>query len=136
MKHERNMPNQRKPIKSFRDLEVYQNLYKAAILVMKEIIPKLPQDEKYGLKEQLNRACKSPCALIAEGFAKKHLKKSFKKYLDDAIGECNEMITHLSYCRDLYSREVDVKLCDQLIDLYDKSSRQLFNLGKVWKDFT
>ena len=125
----------RKSIKGFRDLEVYQGLYGAAILVMQKIIPKLPEEEKYGLRSQLNRACKSPCALIAEGFAKKHQPRSFKKYLDDAIGECNEMITHLSFCQDLYSKSVDAGSCDELIDIYDKSSRQLFKLGKAWKNF-
>lgn len=125
----------RSPIRSFSDLEVYQNLYKASLLVMKEIVPKLPDDEKYILKSQIMRACKSPCALIAEAFAKRHQKRSFKKYLDDGLGECNEMTTHLSYCRDLYSQYVDLKLCNSLIDIYDKSARQLYNLGKVWKNF-
>ena len=42
--------NNKKPIKSFRDLDVYQNTYSASIKVMKEIIPKLPNSEKYDLK--------------------------------------------------------------------------------------
>jgi len=35
-----------KKIKSFKDLDVYQRTYKAAIVVMKKIIPKLPDNEK------------------------------------------------------------------------------------------
>jgi len=130
------MKEERKPIKSFKDLEVYQNTYRAAITVMTQVIPKLPKEEQYDLRPQMGRACKSIPALIAEGFAKKHYRRSFKKYLDDAIGECNEMITHLSFCRDLYNRYVDSKLCGELLDIYDKSSRQLFILGDVWQDFT
>jgi hypothetical protein len=33
-------------ITSFRDLEVYQNTYKACIEVMKKIIPEIPDVEK------------------------------------------------------------------------------------------
>ena len=121
-----------KPARSFQDLRVYQNLYKAMVTVLTKIVPKLPKEEKYDLGSQMSRACKSPAALIAEGYAKKHHKKSWQKYLDDAIGECNEMITHLSICRDVYGQYVDVKLSEDLIQVYDISGKQLYNLGKSW----
>jgi len=41
--------NNYKPIKSFRDLVVYQNLYKAMVLVHKKIVPSLPKEEKFDL---------------------------------------------------------------------------------------
>ena len=71
----------------------------------------------------------------AEGYSKKHQKKGFQKYLDDAMAESNEMIVSLSHARDLYSGYVDPKFCENLIDLYDKSSRQLYNLATKWRDF-
>ena len=43
---------EKKPITSFRDLEVYQNSYKACIEVMMKIISKLPDSEKYDLRDQ------------------------------------------------------------------------------------
>ena len=36
------------PIRSFQDLEVYKNLYKAMLIVHKEVIPNLPPEEKNG----------------------------------------------------------------------------------------
>ena len=56
---------EKKRITSFRDLEVYQNTYKAMLIVMKEIVIKLPDSEKYDLRNQLSRACKSIPRLIA-----------------------------------------------------------------------
>jgi len=41
----------KKKITSFRDLEVYQNTYKACIEVMTKIIPNLPESEKFDLKK-------------------------------------------------------------------------------------
>jgi four helix bundle protein len=124
-----------KTIKSFRDLRVYQNLYQAQILVLTKIIPNLPKEEKYDLADQMRRACKAGPALIAEGFAKRYQKKNWEKYLDDTIGECNEMINHLSVCIDVYPKYVDLKICRQAIDLYDVSPKQLYNLRKSWRNF-
>jgi four helix bundle protein len=125
----------RKPIRSFKDLEVYQNSYAASIEVVSKIVPKLPRAEQNDLADQMRRSAKAIPRLIAEGYSKKHQKKGFQKYLDDAMAESNEMIVSLSHTRDLYSSYVDTKLCENLIDIYDKSSRQLYNLATKWKDF-
>jgi len=123
------------PIRSFMDLEVYQNTYSASIEVISKIVPKLPRTEQNDLADQLRRSSKAIPRLIAEGYSKKHQKKGFQKYLDDAMAESNEMIVSLNHARDLYSVFVDPKLCANLIDLYDKSSRQLYNLATKWRDF-
>ena len=123
------------PIRSFMDLEVYQNTYSASIEVISKIVPNLPRTEQNDLADQLRRSAKAIPRLIAEGYSKKHQKKGFQKYLDYAMAESNEMIVSLSHVRDLYSVFVDPKLCANLIDLYDKSSRQLYNLATKWRDF-
>ena len=116
-------------------MEVYQNTYKACIEVMTKVIPGLPEYEKNDLKSQLRRLVKAIPRLIAEGYAKRHQKHGFQKYLDDAMGECNETIVGLEQCRDLYGAKVNNELCGQLIDLYDKSGRQLYNLSSAWTKF-
>jgi four helix bundle protein len=125
--------NSKKIIKSFKDLEVYQNTYKAAIVIATQILPKLPEGEKYDLRDQLSRSSKAIPRLIAEGFAKKHQKQGFQKYIDDAMAECNETIVSLEQVKDIYN--IEVNLCNELIDLYDKSARQLFNLAEAWDKF-
>jgi len=122
-------------IKSFKDLEVYNNTYKLMLIVMKEIIPKLPANEKYDLKDQLSRACKSIPRLIAEGYAKRHQKAGFQKYLDDAMAECNEMIVSLEQAKDLYNIIPTKSSMEEVIDLYDKSGRQLYKLSTAWTKF-
>lgn len=87
---------EKKRIVSFRDLEVYRNTYETMIVIMKEIVPKLPDSERYDLKDQISRACKAIPRLIAEGYAKRHQKSGFQKYIDDAMDECNEMIVSIS----------------------------------------
>jgi len=122
-------------LKSFRDLEVYQNSYKAMLVVYKDILPKLPREEYFDLKDQLRRSTKAVPRLIAEGYAKRHQNKGFQKYIDDAMTESNETIVSLSQVRDLYSLHVNTRLCEDLIDKYDKTSRQLYKLALAWSNF-
>ena len=101
--------------------------------VGKQIIPLLPDSERFDLKDQLSRSSKAIPRLIAEGYAKRHQKMGFQKYIDDAMGECNETIVSLEQARDLY--KIDSTVTDDLVKTYDISVRQLYNLGKSWTTF-
>jgi len=124
-----------KRITSFRDLEVYQGAYQGCIEVMTEIIPNIPDIENNDLKGRLRRSVKAIPRLIAEGYAKRRQRRGFQKYLDDAMGECNETIVGLEQCKDLYGKKVDKVLWEKLIDLYDKSGRKLYHLSPAWSRF-
>jgi len=125
----------KKPIRSFQDLDVYQTAYQAMLEVFKHVLPKLPAEEKYDLVDQLRRSIKAVPRLIAEGHSKRHQKKGFQKYLDDAMAESNETIVSLTQAKDIYSSLVDVKICERLMDIYDKISRQCYNLALAWDKF-
>jgi four helix bundle protein len=114
------------PIITFRDLDVYQNSYKASVTIATQILPKLPDNEKFDLRDQLSRCTKAVSRLVAEGFAKKHQKFGFQKYIDDAMAEYNEAGVCLEHVKDIYKIE---------IDLCVKSARQLFNLAEAWDKF-
>jgi four helix bundle protein len=118
----------------FADLNVYKSLYQAMLRVHKEILPKLPASERFGLIDQAGRASKSPCALIAEGYARRTSGKEWKKYLRDATGECNEMMVHLSMIRDLYGKDVGSELCKELISTYNICGKQLYRLAESWNN--
>ena len=105
------------------------------IIVLTKIILRLPKEERYDLVDQMRRACKAAPALLAEGFAKRYQKINWQKYLNDTIGEANEMVHHLSVCIDIYSKNIDIEEVKKAIDLYNLSSKQLTNLKKVWKNY-
>jgi len=125
----------KKPIISFKDLEIYRNTYKDSISIMTKIIPKLPDSEKYDLKDQLSRSCKAIPRLIAEGYAKRHQKLGFQKYLDDALAECNETIVSLEQTKDIYGFLLDTNLCERLINSFNISAKQIFTLRMTWRNF-
>jgi four helix bundle protein len=123
-------------IRSFSDLEVYQRSYKASIVVNTQIVLRLPEEEKYDLKDQLRRSSKAIPRLIAEGFAKKNQKRAFQKYLEDALCEVNESIVSLNHAKDLYPKNVNVALCGKLIDEYDQIGKMIYRLSEVWIGFS
>ena len=49
------------------------------------------------------------------------------------MGESNETVVSLEQCRDLYN--INGNMIDELLDVYDKTGRQLYNLSKRWKEF-
>ena len=121
------------PIRSFRDLEVYRDSYSACVLIHKQVLMKLPKAERFDLYDQLSRSTKAIPRLIAEGYAKRHQKAGFQKYLDDAMAESNETIVSIEQIKDIYGIEID--LCNQLIIIYDKLGRQLYRLAEAWNKF-
>lgn len=121
--------------KGFTGLLVYKNLYQAMMLVHEKLVLGLPSDEKYDLVAQMRRASKAGPAIIAEGWPKRLHSKMWRKYLTDALGECNEMIHHLYVCRDLYSDYIDTVILKEILRLYDISARQLAKLQQNWQTF-
>jgi len=119
----------------FLDLDVYKNSYTAMLIIFKKILPILPNGEKYDLFDQLRRSAKAVPRLIAEGHSKRHQNKGFQKYIDDAHAESNETIVSLNQVKDLYASENAKELCTELIDTYDKISRQLHNLAVSWSKY-
>jgi len=122
-------------IKSYTDLDVYQRSYKLSVIVCTKVIIKLPPEEKFDLVDQVRRSSKAIPRLIAEGFGKKHQKKGFQKYLDDAIAETNETIVSLCHARDIYHDCVNPCSIQKLIDQYQIVGKQIYKLKLSWNKF-
>ena len=89
----------RVPVRSFRDLEIWQ---RGVDLVEKiyKITKSFPREELYGLTGQLRRAAVSIPSNIAEGFARQH-NKEYRQFLYVALGSCAEMYTQTTVAKRL-----------------------------------
>ena len=120
-------------IKSFRDLEVYNESMELASEI-EHLARSFPEHEKYLLADQMRRASRSIPALISEGYAKRSSIKTFKKFLKDAVGESNEMQTHIELADNFgYIKKKDSG--KELIERYDKIGRQLATLKDNWQNY-
>lgn len=120
-------------IKSFRDLEVYKEAIQLAIEI-EILIRSFPRSEQFLLVDQARRASRAIAPIIAEGYAKRGSLKTFQKYLNDALGEANEMMSHLEIADRLgYIKKKDYG--KNLIERYDILGKKISNLKNNWQNF-
>jgi four helix bundle protein len=79
----------KKSIRHFRDLDVYQRAFAAAMEIF-EITKRFPAEEKYSMVDQKRRASRSVCTNIAEAWRKRRYAAVFKNKMTDAMQEASE----------------------------------------------
>ena len=87
------------PLKSYKDLIVWQKAYQLTLLVYKET-EKFPKSEIFGLTSQLRRATVSIASNIAEGCQRQH-GGEYVQFLSITFGSCAEVETQILLCKDL-----------------------------------
>jgi four helix bundle protein len=115
----------RKPIRHFRDLDVYQNALPTRLRVY-EVTKRFPKKERYGLTDQSRRSFRSVCANIAEAWRKRRYQAAFIAKLSDAESEAAETQVHLEFAfRHNYMVEAEFASLD---DAYEKIVGQLVKM--------
>jgi len=82
------------PIRTFEDLECWKACRSLRLFIARDILPKLPQEERYRMGDQLLRAARSTTANIAEGYGRFHHLDN-AKFCSNARGSCHEVLDHL-----------------------------------------
>jgi len=125
----------KRPIRSFRDLEVYQKSLEGAVLVAKNLLPVL-KEENYPLYDDMAHCSLEIPRFIAEAHSQRfNSQAEGLVLLDKAMNSCNKMVVYLEQARDIYSDRVERALCEELINRYSFNRRKIFNLYKAWERF-
>ena len=111
---------------SFEKLIVWQNARKFFLKIY-QITEKFPQDEKYGLTNQIRRAAVSIAANIAEGSSRLSSKDQ-AHYTNIAYSSLMELLSHLYLALDLQYID-EIKFNDLKLKIYEISN-QLNSLHK------
>jgi len=120
------------PIKTYKDLNVFRESYGLALEVSRTT-RKFTGHEQFELARQLRRAARSIQANIVEGWAKRSSPAEFKRYLQIAIGSCDECKLWLDMSRDKgFLRETD---CSLLTNKFNVLGAMLKSIWKQWKNF-
>ena len=121
----RNGETTKKPIRHFRDLDVYQNGFETGLRVYKSS-KKFPDDERYALTDQVRRSSRSVCANIAEAWRKRRYTAAFISKLSDSEGEAAETQVHIEFVfRHSYIGHADFQAID---DAYEHILGQLVRM--------
>ena len=120
-------------IRTYADLDVYREAYRLALDVSR-LTRSFPRVEQAELARQLRRAARSVPANIVEGWAKRNSTPEFKRYLQVAIGSCDEARMWLELSRDEgYTSE---KECTELRGRFNRVGVMLQRLWKQWRNST
>jgi len=84
------------PIRTHRDLEVFQRAMDAAMQVF-EFSRAFPKEETYSLTDQVRRASRGVCANLTEAWRKRRYEAAFISKLSDAETEAAESQVWLEF---------------------------------------
>ena len=119
------------PVRTYRDLEVFQESYAAALEISK-VSRKMPPLEQVELARQLRKAARSVPANIVEGWAKRNSSAEFKRYLQIAIGSCDEVKLWLAMAKD--EQYVAENIFAAHIGRYNRIGAMLAGLWRNWQN--
>lgn len=108
---------------NFRDLEIWKDSFSVVKEVYK-ISAQLPDDEKFGLKSQIQRCAISIPSNIAEGSGRTS-DKEFLYFLNVAISSSYELETQLLLIQDLFNVDVN-----QIIEKIQSTQRMIGGLKR------
>lgn len=114
------------PIKSFRDLKVWQKAMDAAMEIYTLTLT-FPRDEKYSLSDQIRRSSRSVAANIAEAWRKRRYPAHWISKLSDSEAEAAETQTHLEFA--LRCRYIDQTSADRLNVQYEEIFAMLLDMS-------
>lgn len=110
-------------MKSYRDLEIYQESKRLAIEVH-QVTMLLPKFEMFEEGSQVRRSSKSVTSMIVEGDGRNRYKADYIKHLIYAQSECDETMLHLDFLFETKSLS-DKNSYDKLKDEYDSLSKRI-----------
>jgi four helix bundle protein len=116
----------RKPVRTYRDLEVWQVAMKLTAEIY-SISGRFPAEERFGLTAQIRRACVSVVANISEGHARSS-KLEYRQFVSIARGSTVEVEAELDVAEMLrYAARADLAVAREHAD---HVSRMLTNLRR------
>lgn len=126
----------RKPVRTFRDLEVYQKTLEASVIVVKNIAPKLIK-----LKYRFADSAYECSAMIPLQIGEAHSirfgdHKQGILLLEQAMAGCNKMIIYLEQIKGIYGKQLNWDLIDDLVGRYALVRTKIFRLEKSWQKWT
>lgn len=125
----------KKPVRTFRDLEVYQKTIECSVLISKNIAPALAK-QKYAFAERLIDCAMSAPLLIAEAHSLRFADFALAVgFLEKAMSASNKMAVYLEHAKGLYGSKLDAGLIDDIVDRYANCRIKMFRLEQSWKRY-
>ena len=125
----------RKPVRTFRDLDIYQKSMECTVIITKNMKAKL-KTLRYDFLENMINCSMSVPLYIGEAHSIRFADfGAGVATLEKAMAGCNKMIVYLEQIKGVYGAKVDTGLIDDLIGRYAETRIKTFHLEKSWMRF-
>lgn len=152
-KNYQNLP--KKPVKTFHDLDVYQQALEANVFVVNTLAPSfysqmakiknkkaknvtsgaICEAKEIIIKTMINCACGLP-HLIAEAHSFRFgTQKECLILLERAMLKCNKMVVYLDQARDICETGLETVQFEELAKKYFYLRRKILNLQRSWQKY-
>jgi len=126
----------KRPVYTFRDLEIYQKTIAASVLIVKELELKLKK-LKYPFTETFVNCSMLVPLQIGEAHSLRFGDHALAiSLLEKAMAGCNKMVIYLEQIQGIYGSKLDHDQLDSLIKQYAETRGKIFRLEKAWQKFT
>ncbi len=154
----------KKPIRGFRDLEIYQRAQEIAIKIIKHIQPFLAEKQYSYEREFCELSLNIPIQIASAHTQRFEEPEKAMGTLNNVMESCNKMIVFLEQIRDIYTEKANIAsntnnkddtatssvqslecdltennkvyiLCEEMIKSYNIDRIKTLNLLKAWKRF-
>jgi four helix bundle protein len=117
----------KKLVRTYRELEVYQAAFWAAMEIF-ELSKKFPVEERYSLTDQMRRSSRSVCANLGEAWRKRRYQAAFVAKLSDCQAEATETQIWIEFA--VKCNYLDIDTGRNLYKTYNQITGQLVNMVK------
>ncbi len=123
----------KKPVRSFRDLEVYQKTLEASVIVVKDISDALSKLKCPFADELVKCSLALPVALSSAHSTRFGNHENSINMLERIMVGCNKMVVYLEQAKGIYGDKINGELVDDLIRRYADVRMKIFRLEKSWQ---
>ena len=125
----------KKPVRTFRDLDVYRITLECSVIIAKSVAPPLTR-LKYPFAEQMASSALSIPRQIAEAHSIRFNDFTLAvATLEKAMAGCNKLVVFLEQAAGLYGSKLDSGLVDDLTRRYADVRGKMFRLEKAWQKY-
>ena len=126
----------KRPVKSFRDLEVYQKLLAVSVAVAKRLTPEVKEVSTSGVEVKLvTMALDLPLKIAAAHSLRFGGQTRAIEALEKVMLNCNLLVVYLEQYRDIENKNIEPEFFEEQIKNLLTTRMKILHLQRSWQKF-
>lgn len=123
----------KKPVRTFRDLDVYTKTLECGVEVVKKISKSKSIADFSQCEHMVNCSLSVPLCISEAHSMRFANRETSLGLLEKAMAGCNKMVVYLEEIRGIYGEKVEGEVIEELVKKYIDVRGKIFRLAKAWQ---